>query len=264
VNSAEPFFFPGSRTGCLLIHGLTSTPQEMRGLGEFLSTKGMTVLGMQLPGHGTHPSDLRQLAWTEWYAEAEAQLAVLADHCDELVSIGLSLGGALALLLAAHGRVEGTLAMSTPFRIPPFPALFALDSFIGLLRHVARVIPFIPKPPPLDYRDTQAARDHQAYRVYPLNAVAEASDLLAEMRQELQNISVPVLLLHAPKDRGVPASNAQKILEQLGTNEKRLDWIENSGHVMTLEPSRRTVYRLAGEFVDSIANSVSQGSKSNE
>jgi carboxylesterase len=250
---AEPFFLPGSRIGCLLIHGLTSTPQEMRGLGEYLSESGHTVLGMRLPGHGTHPSDLSRLAWTDWYAEVEGRLGDLAKRCDDLFALGLSLGGALALLLAARGRVSGALAMSTPYRIPPYPALYALDWMSGISQHVAKLIPFIPKPPPLDYKDPEAARAHQAYRVYPMACVAEASKLLAEMRQELQNISVPVLLLHARDDRGVPSANARRIYQRLGTIEKRLDWIENSGHVMTLEPSKQIVFQQARDFVDKVS-----------
>lgn len=132
------------------------------------------------------------------------------------------------------------------------------------MRYVAKVIPFIPKLPPLDYRDPQAARTHQAYSVYPLNTIAEASALLAEMRQELQNISVPVLLLHALKDRGVPAANARRIIEQVGTIQKRVEWIENSGHVMTLEPSKQTVHRLAIEFVNSVSQGASIGRITNE
>jgi carboxylesterase len=48
IKTTEPFFFPGNDTGCLLIHGFTGAPTEMRPLGEFLAGKGYTVLGVRL------------------------------------------------------------------------------------------------------------------------------------------------------------------------------------------------------------------------
>ena len=46
IKTAEPFFLPGngknSRIGCLLIHGFTGTPKEMRWMGEYLNKKGFS------------------------------------------------------------------------------------------------------------------------------------------------------------------------------------------------------------------------------
>ena len=48
IKNAEPFFFPGNTTGCLLIHGFSSSPREMQPLGDFLAGKEYTVLGIRL------------------------------------------------------------------------------------------------------------------------------------------------------------------------------------------------------------------------
>ena len=40
IERAEPFYFPGGPVGCVLVHGFTGTPFEMRGLGEFLNARG--------------------------------------------------------------------------------------------------------------------------------------------------------------------------------------------------------------------------------
>ena len=59
IKNAAPFFFPGDSTGCLLIHGFSSSPTEMHPLGVYLSQKGHTVLGVRL-AHGRR-SSLRRL-----------------------------------------------------------------------------------------------------------------------------------------------------------------------------------------------------------
>ena len=49
----RPFFFAGGDVGCLLVHGFTGTPHEMRFLGERLAAQGYTVSGVCLAGHAT-------------------------------------------------------------------------------------------------------------------------------------------------------------------------------------------------------------------
>ena len=62
IPTAEPFFFPGqgenARIGCLVTHGFTGAPKEMRWLGEYLHRQGYTVCGMRLAGHATRPADM--------------------------------------------------------------------------------------------------------------------------------------------------------------------------------------------------------------
>ncbi|MBI1854527.1 MAG: carboxylesterase, partial [Chloroflexi bacterium] len=63
IPTAEPFFLPGSKTGCLLIHGFTGAPKEMRWMGEYLADKGYSVLGVRLAGHATRPEDMIRSNW---------------------------------------------------------------------------------------------------------------------------------------------------------------------------------------------------------
>ncbi len=48
MDGAEPFFFPAGKTGCLLIHGITASPQQFRAMGEYLASQGITTLGVLL------------------------------------------------------------------------------------------------------------------------------------------------------------------------------------------------------------------------
>jgi alpha-beta hydrolase superfamily lysophospholipase len=50
------FELPGDRGACLLIHGFTGTPWDVRPLGEALSAAGISVQAPRLPGHGTTPA----------------------------------------------------------------------------------------------------------------------------------------------------------------------------------------------------------------
>jgi carboxylesterase len=50
VTKAEPFYYPGNSTGCLLIHGFTGAPTEMRPLGGISSRSGLFCPGTKIGG----------------------------------------------------------------------------------------------------------------------------------------------------------------------------------------------------------------------
>ena len=102
---AESFELPGSRINCLLIHGLTSSPSEMRILGEYLHQYGYSVYAPLLPGHGTSYEHLNKTRWPEWYETVEELTKNLLQQAEPLVVVGLSMGGLLSLELGI--RVAG-------------------------------------------------------------------------------------------------------------------------------------------------------------
>src|SRR5438046_9958428 len=89
---AEPFFYPGGETGCLLLHGLSPSPFTLRELGGYLAGQGITVAAPLLAGHGTSPEDLRTKTWPDWVVSAHAGLGPLRAHgCQRIFLAGLSL-----------------------------------------------------------------------------------------------------------------------------------------------------------------------------
>src|SRR6476469_5233944 len=140
IPTAEPFFFLGdsSKPACLLIHGFTGTPKEMRWMGEFLNQQGYNCLGIRLTGHATDPEDMIRSRWTDWVASVEDGYQFLRGLSDTIFLIGLSMGGSLSLLMSTRLNVKGVVAMSTPYKLPDDPRLRYLDL-------IARAIPFMPK-----------------------------------------------------------------------------------------------------------------------
>ena len=253
-SGGEPFLYRGDTgIGILLIHGWTSAAQEMSDLGKHLAGERHTVLGVRLPGHATQPADLNRIRWRDWSAAVEDGYGLLSTTCDRVFVMGLSLGGALALLLAASRPVAGVVAMATPYEVPPRPSVRWLRYLLPALRPISTVLRYVAKPSINDYKDQQAYRDHLSYGVFPIRSVPEVVSLLKTLREQLPRLRAPVLLMHAVEDRGVSPDNARSIFSQVGSGEKELVWIENSGHVITLEPARRQVYDLAADFVERVS-----------
>jgi carboxylesterase len=240
-TTAEPFFFPGNRIGCLLVHGFTGAPKEMRWMGEYLGNLGYTVLGVRLAGHATRPEDMRRVKWQDWASSVEDGYFLLKDIVDQVFVIGLSMGGILSLRFAAHHSVSGVVAMSTPFSLPEDPRL----PFIKIL---SPLIPWM-KQGISDFHNPEAEKDHICYPYYPSSAIIQLRDLLSDMRTSLPNVTAPVLLIHSRLDKDIVPANANKIFSALGSLKKELMWVENSGHVIPREPDRFLVFKATDEFI---------------
>jgi carboxylesterase len=244
IPTAEPFFIPGGPTGVLLVHGFTGSPKEMRWMGEYLAGQGCTVLGVRLSGHATRPEDLVRTRWGDWLASVEDGWHLLAGSARQIFVAGLSMGGALALLLASRRQVSGVIAMSTPYDLPPDPRL-------PFAKVLCWIIPEVQKGPP-DWRNLSAAEDHVDYPAYPTRSIAELRDLLAVMRGALPEVKVPVLLVHSQDDTGVDPENSQKIFDRLGSQDKQIFFVQDCGHVVTREPERERIFREAANFIHRI------------
>ncbi len=246
IPTAEPFFFPGNRTGCLLIHGFTGTPKEMRWMGEFLHGQGYTVLGVRLAGHATRPADMVRARWTDWLASVEDGYHLLYGQADRIFLLGLSMGGVLALLSSTRLEVKGVVAISTPARMPvSYPA--------WLLRLVSWFMPYQPKskePPDAGWVDKEAFASHVSYPQNPSRSAAELKGLIDEMNAALPQVRVPVLLVHSRDDDYILPENLERIYAGLvNTPDKSRLYVSGSGHVVTRDAARRQVFEAAAGFI---------------
>jgi carboxylesterase len=247
IPSAEPFFFPGAlpgrAVGCLLVHGFTGAPKEMRWLGEYLAERGYAVLGVRLAGHATQPQDLLRVRWEDWLTDVEDGWQLLSGVSQRIYLAGLSMGGMLSLLFASRFPVAGVIAMSTLHHVPK-------DWRLQHTEILSRIQPKIAKGAS-DWRDEEAARSHVDYPYYPTRAIAELRDLLEEMRLSLKKVTAPVLLINSKDDQTVRPEerHAEQILGALGSQDKSVVWIEGSGHVITRDAQRTRVFQATYEFI---------------
>ena len=237
----NPFFFEGGPTGCLLIHGFSGSPPEMRLMGEYLAGKGLTVLGVRLAGHGTTPEDMARTGWRDWVASAEEGLRELESLCEQVFVAGLSMGGLITLHLAAHHPLAGIVAMAAPAYITDWRF-----RFLPLAQYFIRwVTPDIES----DLTDSEAEKRLSSYRVLPVRCIVSLGQLMRLARRELPQVKAPALIMQGEKDHHVPVDSARVIFEELGTAEKEIVWWPNSGHCITVDSEREAVWARAHEFI---------------
>jgi carboxylesterase len=231
----------------LLCHGFTGSPQSLRPWAEYLAERGLTVSLPLLPGHGTRWEDMQLTGWQDWYAEVDRELRNLRDRCERVFVGGLSLGGALALRLAAkHGEgVAGVLVVNPANRVH---GLFAYT--LPVSRHLVRTAPGIAG----DIAKEGAVE--LAYTRVSLHAAHSVRNFFRQVDGELPQVTQPLLLLRSRQDHTVPAADSERILSRVSSTDVTEIVLEQSYHVATLDHDADRIFEESLEFIGRVANGV--------
>ncbi len=229
MPGAEPFLLVAGDQGCLLIHGISGSPQVFRETGEHLYRAGITAHGILLAGHGTRVNDLHGCTYNDWLHSAERGMGRLKQQCRTITCVGLSMGGVIALRLAQlyPDQVDGVVTVCSPYKLARLK--FKLVPFAKyLIKSVAGGPPSINDP---------AAREiHYAHHSLP--AVHQLIMLTKLVQEDLPKIRQPALIVGAEQDKVVDPGDAAIIYEAIGSQDKELLMLKNSQHVAPLDFDR--------------------------
>ncbi|MGQ9887699.1 MAG: alpha/beta hydrolase [Aggregatilineales bacterium] len=178
------FRWNGADSACaaLMVHGFPGSPAEMRPLAQVLHRAGWTVEGLLLPGFGPDIETLPDRKYSEWLKAVQTALSQLKQEYRQVLLIGHSMGGALALQSASANSVAG-LALISPF--------WKLDSPLWTLLPVIKIaFPTFPifKLIPLDFKDEETRKG--ITRFLPDADLDDPS-----VQRELREFRLPIAML---------------------------------------------------------------------
>lgn len=232
----------GRRVGVLLSHGFTGSPASMRPWGEALAARGYAVEVPRLPGHGTTWQDMVSTRWEDWLGEVERAYADLAARVDAVVVGGLSMGGALALALAARRPDVAGLVLVNPAVASTNKQLLA----VPVLKHVVRSMPAIGD----DIKKPGVSEG--AYPRTPLRPLASMTAAWKDVRADLAKITCPLLLFRSLEDHVVDPSSARIILGSVSSRDVQERVLADSYHVATLDNDAPVIFEESAAFVERV------------
>jgi carboxylesterase len=228
----------GNPTGVLLLHGFGDTPQTLGLLAQRLHDSGFDVRAPLLPGHGTSVAQFVHSRRSEWLACARQELAQMRTSHERVALAGLSMGGALAAILASENRDITSLALISAYLDMPLTVRIAAASY--WMWDIAAQ----PRKSssPRSILDPEERAKNLGYGVYSGRLLYELWRLAAQARRALHRATVPTLILQSRADPRIAPTVAEHAFKTLSAKEKKLVWVEGGGHIITVDYGREKVF----------------------
>lgn len=231
--------------GVLALHGFTSHIDCVADLRFELEELGIPYRMPWLRGHGGDWKDLKGVTSEDWYEDGEDAFLDLLEECEEVIIVGLSMGGLVAMDLAAHYRnqVAGVIGVAT--------ALKFKDPLAGLTGVISKVVPFWPAPN--SYQDkTLKEKRNRNYAKFPTKAFASLYEYATTVKNRLSFVKAPALLIGSHKDQIIAPSANAIIYEKIESKSKKMVWFEESGHEMLLDLEAKKVRQTIKDFIEEL------------
>lgn len=269
VKDAGRFFHEGDNHAVLMLHGLSSSPLELRYLARHLQGEGFTVCAPMIDGYSAGTGSLPMEQWIE---AAMREFDALSARYERVSICGLSIGGALALRLiherpSAQSLVLLSLTLAYDgWAIPWYR--FLLDwAYFTPLRHRYRYResePFGIRNDVLRKKIARAMQRNDFSEVGPssiaLPALHQALRLAHAARKDLGAVKNDTLVIHAIDDETSNPRTALDVLDHIGSNFLRAVWLDDSYHMITSDNEREIVARETALFLrESEATSKANG-----
>lgn len=233
ISGAEPFSLTGSGDRAIvLLHGYNDSPQTMRSPAAAMHAAGWTVYAPLLPGHGRSLPAFAASSSDEWIDAARAAVREALDRHARVAVGGLSMGGAIAMIMASEEPSVLGAVLFSPFLVHS-----------RLLGVIAALWPLVSCGTKYltgggagrSIRDPQARAAMIAYGCSTPRLMREVQRVTQRARAALPRVHQPVWIAQSNDDYRIPAAQAQRAFDHLGSGDKRLHWTTGNGHVITVD-----------------------------
>jgi carboxylesterase len=231
--------------GVLLVHGFNDTPQSVRAMAQALHAAGWAVHVPLLPAHGRTPAVFTAEGRADaWIAALRTAWSALRARYPTAVLAGQSMGGALAVILAAEAPPKA-LVLLAPY--------LHMRWYVRWLSWVwplwSLVMPRLHGDPERGLLDPDARARALGGESFTPRMVAELRRVIDKARGSSPRVRAPVLTVHARRDYRISSPSALRGFARLGSVDKTLVWRNETGHVVAADRGREEVFGIVLEWL---------------
>lgn len=229
----------------LLLHGAGDTPQTLRYLADALFARGFHVEVPLLPGHGRSLDAFKRTSADDWMSASRSSYDGLQKKHAWVAIAGLSMGGALAVRLAAEATDLPALCLMAPYlALRPTAARAA-----RLARWWGPIVPVFESSEGFSVLDPTERAKSLAYGVFTPAALRALRETVDRANEALPRVSAPTLMIQSREDNRISPSDAERAFAKLGAHEKQLEWLSGAAHIITVDYSRDRVVELVFDWL---------------
>ena len=274
MAGAEPYRMEGTTgIGFVISHGYGGSPFNTRPLGEFLHGLGHSVIGLRLPGHGTTIQDMNNSRYVHWRDHLERVYLEERGRYRHLFLVGFSMGGTIALDVAARNadtfRPAGILTIAAPvFFNGFFNGRFVIHSPVTALTGILKIVRPIVKRSDVRTGSLDRMNPWVGYRSdVSMSALHSFKGAFAGVRRGLGRIGAPYCSIMAANDRTVSSENQAFIYRNIHSREKRAYMFTLPSDVSTMhsllthERANKRVLGYVEDFVRDVLDRIEVGER---
>ena len=239
ILNAQSILKKRGKIGVLIVHGTTGSPNDAKELVNYLVSKNITVSVPLLKGHGFNPIVLSKAKYQDWIKDAEKALIKLKKKVKDVYIAGICTGGEIALLLSTKHKVSGILSLGTS-------VFYKADKLQKI------IIPMLYLIFPYHFKFHRfMLLERGAYASVPLKSMLELFKLNKELRQSLNKVKAPALIMQATKDYSINPKSAQYIYDNISSKHKELKWFKTmkSVHVVSSDTDKKKIFDVIYKFI---------------
>ncbi|WP_216831267.1 alpha/beta hydrolase [Alkalihalobacterium elongatum] len=242
IVAPKPFTFEGGKRAVLLLHGFTGNTADVRMLGRYLQERGYTCHAPLYKGHGVPPEELVHTGPEDWWKDVEEGYNLLKERGHEEIAVcGLSLGGVFSLKLGYTLPVMGVVPMCAPMNPKTQESMYA-----GVVEYAKEYKRRERKT------EEQIEQEMVEFKKTPMQTLNALQQLINGVREYLDHIYSPVMVVQARHDEMIDVESANIIYNEVESDEKALKWYEESTHVITLDKEKEQLHEDVHQFLETL------------
>ncbi len=254
----ESFYQGNTGHAVIMLPGLCGSELEMGAIPRLIKQSGHTVAIPHIPGYSAHT---KITDYSEWIESVDILAQNLLRSHTSISMVGLSMGATLCLAVAEQNQSIQSLVLLAPvlsfdgWATPWYHPLLSIMYKLGIRNwHYKESAPYGVKNQELRRRIERAVKENKVSELgaahLPARHLCQSLRLVSAAKKNLSQVVSDLLIIHSINDETASPKNPDMIIKNASSETKRIIWLSNCYHMITVDNEREIVVNETNQFIN--------------
>jgi len=260
----EAFYQGHTGHAVILLPGLCGSHLEMGAIPRVIKLSGHTVAIPRIPGYSAHTGVTN---YPDWIESVDVLAQNLLKSHSSISMVGLSMGATLCLAVVAQNQSIQSVVLLSPvlafdgWAVPWYYPLLSIVYRLGIRNWVYREgSPYGVKNHELRRRIENAVKANKVSELgaahLPARHLYQSLCLVSAAKKNLSDVISDLLIIHSINDETASPKNPDMILELASSETKRVIWLSDCYHIITVDNEREIAVNETNNFINQVLDKV--------